>query len=42
MTFGDIGLNELNLHTTITDILDLEKRGQICEPFGGYRWGERD
>ena len=32
MTFGDIGLKELNLHTTITDILNLEKRGQICEP----------
>jgi hypothetical protein len=26
----------------VKDMLDLEKRSQICEPFGGYRWGERD
>ncbi len=25
---------ELDLHTTITEVIDLEKRGQICEPFG--------
>ena len=37
LTFGDIGLK-----ATVTDILNLEKKGQICEPFGGYRWGEHD
>ena len=26
-------LTELDLHTTITDLKDLQQRNQICEPF---------
>jgi hypothetical protein len=31
-----------DLRAMVTKTLDLEKKGQICEPFGGYKWGERD